>query len=284
MFVSTFAGSIRDAWNLGQAFGESARPVVVVGEPLDVVVERKETGRRQDARLAHRPAEHLLPAPGLLDQLGRAGEAGAHRGAESLGEVDPGGIEVRRPSRRRRCRSRPRRSSAGRRPDGCSARVRGRCRGRRGGARAARLVPPREVRGLLDADEPWARRVAAPRRARTNGASSSVSGVKVPSSPSSSVITAPESMAGPPASASSGCGLAAHEDLIAAGADVDADRDLVAHRPGGQKHGGLLTEERGDPLLQLSWSSGPLASARPRPRRRPSPPACPSLGRVWVSE
>ena len=77
--------------------------------------------------------------------------------------------------------------------------------------------------------------------------------------------------------------LTAHEDLLAAGADVDPDRDLVAHRSRGQKHRGLLAEERGDPLLQLRGRRILTLLLVPDLRggdRR----AHPSLGRVWVSE
>src|SRR5208283_2200175 len=53
-------------------------------------------GSREDPRLAHRAAEHLLEAPGLLDQRRRAGEHGADGGAEALAEVDPRGVEAAR--------------------------------------------------------------------------------------------------------------------------------------------------------------------------------------------
>ena len=51
-----------------------SRPDVIVGEPVDVVVERVDAGRRHDSRLPHRPAEQVLLAPGPLDELPRAGE------------------------------------------------------------------------------------------------------------------------------------------------------------------------------------------------------------------
>ena len=44
--------------------------------------------------LAHRAAEPLLPAPRLVDEVARAGEHGADRRAEPLGEIDPGGVEA----------------------------------------------------------------------------------------------------------------------------------------------------------------------------------------------
>ncbi len=108
MFVST-ARVQPHAGDRRKAVGERARQRVVVGQPLDVVVQRVEGAGRHDARLAHRAAHHLLPAPRLLDELGRAGQAGAQRRAEALREVDPGGVEQRRPAARRtRRRRRPR--------------------------------------------------------------------------------------------------------------------------------------------------------------------------------
>ena len=46
--------------------------------------------------LAQRAAPHLLVAPRLLDQLGRAAQHRAHRRAQALGEVQPGGVEAGR--------------------------------------------------------------------------------------------------------------------------------------------------------------------------------------------
>ena len=40
------------------------------------------------------------------------------------------------------------------------------------------------------------------------------------------------------------------DQLIAAGADVEQQRDLVAHRAARQKHGRLLAQELGDPSLE----------------------------------
>ena len=55
--------------------GQRARVLVVLGEPLDVVVERVQAGRGDDPGLPQRAADHLLEAPGLVDQLLRAGRA-----------------------------------------------------------------------------------------------------------------------------------------------------------------------------------------------------------------
>src|SRR4029453_14095267 len=56
---------------------------MVVGEPLDVVVERVDAGRRDDPGLPHRSAELVLETPRPLHQLVRARDerAGSARGA-----------------------------------------------------------------------------------------------------------------------------------------------------------------------------------------------------------
>ena len=81
MFVSTAAGSSVDAGELREPLGQRAGVRVVLGQPVDVMVERVERAGGDDPRLAHRAAEHLLVAPRLVDQLARAGEAGADRRA-----------------------------------------------------------------------------------------------------------------------------------------------------------------------------------------------------------
>ena len=68
MFVSTSAGS--HAGRLGDEPGVR----VVVGQPLDVVVEGVQPGRRQHAGLPPAPAEPLAPDPRLGD-LRRASPA-----------------------------------------------------------------------------------------------------------------------------------------------------------------------------------------------------------------
>ena len=140
----------------------------------------------------------LLVAPRLVDQLARAGQAGADRRAETLREVEPRGVEAARPSTSPDTRSRRRRSSAARRPGACAARA------SRGHAHAPLdlLERPdaarRHVRRLLDRHQPRARQVALAGRAQRarDGAA-----VNMPPSPSSGQSIAPEIAAGPPASA-----------------------------------------------------------------------------------
>ena len=59
---------------LVEALREPPRAGVVVGEPVDVVVERVDPGRRDDPGLPHRTAEEVLQAPRFRHQLGRAGD------------------------------------------------------------------------------------------------------------------------------------------------------------------------------------------------------------------
>ena len=57
---------------------------MILGQPFDVVVEGVEAGGGADAALTQRAAEPLLPAPGAVDERGRAAQHGAERGAEAL--------------------------------------------------------------------------------------------------------------------------------------------------------------------------------------------------------
>jgi hypothetical protein len=47
-------------------------------------------------------------------------------------------------------------------------------------------------------------------------------------------------------------GRAVQDHLVAAGADVQAQADVVAHRPGRQEHRRLVAEQVGHPLAQLA--------------------------------
>ncbi len=74
---------------------ETSGARVVVGEPVDMVVEGVDARSGDDSRLAHRATEEVLLAPGTLDQLARAGEERAERAAEPLGETERDGVEAR---------------------------------------------------------------------------------------------------------------------------------------------------------------------------------------------
>ena len=63
-----------EALDVGDAFGEVVGIVVVLGQAVPVVLQRIECRRGDDAGLAHRAAQHLLLAPGFLDEVLGAGE------------------------------------------------------------------------------------------------------------------------------------------------------------------------------------------------------------------
>ena len=73
-----------DAVDLRQPARQRAGIGVIVGEAVDVMVERVDAGRGADAGLPHRAAEALLPAPDLVDEVARAGDHAADRRAEAL--------------------------------------------------------------------------------------------------------------------------------------------------------------------------------------------------------
>ena len=81
-----------DAGNLRQSLRQRAGIGVVVGEPVDMVIERVDAGGGADAGLAHRAAEALLPAPDVVDEIVRACDHRADRSAQPLREIDPGRI------------------------------------------------------------------------------------------------------------------------------------------------------------------------------------------------
>ena len=117
-FVSTSSEVDRQPGR-GPALGEPARAGVVVGEPLDVVLERVEAGRGDDPGLAHRAAEAVLLDAGAVPSARASRRSRAPSGQPSPFErqsVDR--VEARPRSRRRVRRARPRRSRAARRRGG----------------------------------------------------------------------------------------------------------------------------------------------------------------------
>ena len=77
-----------------QALGETPCARVVVGQPLDVVVERVDARRSDDPRLPHRAPELVLEAPCAQHPLGRACDDRSQRAAEALREADRDGVAV----------------------------------------------------------------------------------------------------------------------------------------------------------------------------------------------
>ncbi len=67
---------------------------MILREPLDVVIERVETRRGDDPRLAHRAAEPVLLDPRLRHQLGGAGKQRAKGTAEPFREAERHRVEI----------------------------------------------------------------------------------------------------------------------------------------------------------------------------------------------
>ena len=235
-----------DARQLGQPLGEHARVLVVLGQAVDVVVERPQRPRGDDAGLAQRAAEHLLVAPGLVDGRARAGQHRAHRRPEALGEVEPGGVEALRPLGGRH--------TAGHHGvhQARAVHVQAQAVGLRDVDDVAQLrerphVAAGEVRGLLDRDEPGARVVAV-----AGGAHGGGEGVGVEHA--ALALQRAQHRAGDRRGAAR-LGLDRMRDavqvgLVAAGADVQPEADRVAHRARGQEDRGLEAEQLGHALAQ----------------------------------
>src|SRR5689334_7301362 len=70
------------------------RIVMVLGKAIPVVLEGIDRCGGNHAGLAHRAAQHLLLAPGFLDEVLRARDAGADRRAQALGVVEPERVDA----------------------------------------------------------------------------------------------------------------------------------------------------------------------------------------------
>ena len=84
-----------DAVDAGETVGKAPGVGVIGFEPLHVVVEGVYPRRRDEPDLAHPAADDLAPPTCLSDELPRAGEEGAGRGAKSLGQADRHAVELR---------------------------------------------------------------------------------------------------------------------------------------------------------------------------------------------
>ena len=73
--------------HLGQGGAQGPRIGMVLGQTLDIVLQRVEPGGRDNARLAHGAAELVLEAPGSFDEIGRPGQNRTDRRTQPLGEV-----------------------------------------------------------------------------------------------------------------------------------------------------------------------------------------------------
>ena len=243
-FVSTRIG-VDGEPGLGEPQREPLRTGMVVGEPVDVVVERIDASGRDDAGLAHRAAEEVLQAPCVRHHLGIAGEDRAQRAAEPLREAERDGVEARADlgrvdPERDRCvqqagavevetqieleRKRVQLADLLQRPDPAAARVVGVLDPEQ--ARSRRVNRRDAVRGagLLGAVAAGHAREAARDDAGVDGRPAELGDEDV------AVLLA---------------------DQLVAELGVQADRDLVRHRRGRQEDRLVLAEQLRHALLEL---------------------------------
>ena len=90
-FVSV-GGDVDGQTGGGESFRQALGARVVLGQALDVVVERVEHRRSNDPGLAQRAAEEELQPPCLLDRRLGAREHRPQRAAQALGEADGDGV------------------------------------------------------------------------------------------------------------------------------------------------------------------------------------------------
>ena len=229
----------------GEALAEPAGAGVVVGEPVDVVLQRVDTRRGHDAGLAHRPPEHVLETAGPKHQLGGAGDDGAERAAEALRQADRHRVGALGDPRsgnaeRDRCVEEPRAVEVEPEAELAAAVDHGVELLERPDAAAGAVV------GVLDRDDSRLRRVEvvveARRRTDLLGADPAVLPVERPGHETGE--------GGRPAELrDQDVGALLGEQLVARLA-VEPERDLVRHRRRGDVDGLLVTEKLSRPLLE----------------------------------
>ena len=90
-----------NALYLIQALGKCLGVLVIVDQAIDVVLERIDRPRGDDAGLAHSTTKLMFPAPSPFDKSPRPSQGSPNRCAQALAEIDPdrinlGGIVCRR--------------------------------------------------------------------------------------------------------------------------------------------------------------------------------------------
>ncbi len=78
-----------------QTSGKALRARVILGESLDMMVERVQSGRSQHSALAHAAAKHLAPTPGRGDQGFRAKQDRSNRCTKAFGQAYGDRVERR---------------------------------------------------------------------------------------------------------------------------------------------------------------------------------------------
>lgn len=67
---------------------------VVLLQPMNVVIERKDARRRQIPRLPHASAHHFPYPSGFADEFGLSCEHGTNRSAQPLGQANGNAVEL----------------------------------------------------------------------------------------------------------------------------------------------------------------------------------------------
>ena len=193
----------RYARAIGQRCRQRARPRVILGQALDVVVERVEAGGGEHAGLAHAAAEQLAQPARAGDRLGRGDDDRPDRRAQALGEAERHAVGAGARLGQRCSRARPRRWPAARRPCARAARARGRARSRAPAPRGSHTRPPETACVFsMQSSRATGRWMSLASIGTASSSSSTSSAEPVLCSPRG---WAPQSAATPPASSSSRC-------------------------------------------------------------------------------
>src|SRR3954447_7037543 len=84
-----------DAGNAGELQSQLPGPLVILRQALDMMLQGIDASCGDDPGLPHGAPEALLVAPGLLDELARAGQDRSHWGSQTFAEIQPDGVECR---------------------------------------------------------------------------------------------------------------------------------------------------------------------------------------------
>ncbi len=75
------------AGRLGQAARQQIRIGMIVGQAVNVMLERMQAGRSEHAGLAHGTAQHLANAPRLVNEVLGAQQYRPHGRAQAFGQA-----------------------------------------------------------------------------------------------------------------------------------------------------------------------------------------------------
>ncbi len=217
---------------------------MIIGEPVDLMIQRVLAGRSDDAALAHRAAPAQLEPERLVAERARPGQHRAAGRTEALAEIDPDRIErprvVGRGDAARDARIEQACAVHVRREAGVARDLRDAFERRQRPDRAAA-----EVRCLFDHDE------ALTRRVRTIGPDRGAQLLRAEdAAPSGQRLDHDAGERGGSAAfeADDVRGRVA-EDFLA-GTAMHGERDLVRHRAGRQEHRVFLAEQRRAALVE----------------------------------